>query len=179
MDLSPTARVILGFLAGGPKSGYDIKAIVDRSTRFFWAASYGQIYPELNRLANAGLVKRTAAKKGTRKRTEYTIKKAGRDALAAWLRSPEQAYELRDEGMLKLFFVGHLGTEDARAVLEARRDQHLGVVARLREIEPVASTAERFGPHEILKHGLEFHGHIAKWCDRTLAELDHTDKENR
>ena len=52
----PTAYVILGMLAWRPMSGYDIKATVDRSTRLFWAASYGQIYPELRRLAEAGLV---------------------------------------------------------------------------------------------------------------------------
>ena len=41
----------------GARTGYEIKSIVDRSTRFFWAASYGQIYPELRRLEAAGLVK--------------------------------------------------------------------------------------------------------------------------
>ena len=55
MELSPTGRVILGFLAVEPRSGYDIKEQVDKSTRFFWAASYGQIYPELKRLAGDGL----------------------------------------------------------------------------------------------------------------------------
>jgi PadR family transcriptional regulator AphA len=57
MELSPTAYVVLGMLNLGARTGYDIKGIVDRSTRFFWAASYGQIYPELNRLEHAGLVK--------------------------------------------------------------------------------------------------------------------------
>ena len=56
MEFSPTAYVILGMLAWGPLSGYDIKAVVDRSVRFFWAASYGQIYPELKRLSEAGLI---------------------------------------------------------------------------------------------------------------------------
>ena len=56
MELSPTARVILGFLGFEPMSGYEIKAFVDNSTRFFWAASYGQIYPALKRLAEAGLI---------------------------------------------------------------------------------------------------------------------------
>ena len=46
--MSATAYVILGMFRGAPKSGYEIKAAVDDSTRFFWAASYGQIYPELN-----------------------------------------------------------------------------------------------------------------------------------
>ena len=56
MELTPTGTVILGFLSGEEMSGYDIKTRVDESTRFFWAASYGQIYPELKRLAGAGLI---------------------------------------------------------------------------------------------------------------------------
>jgi len=55
-QLSPTAYVILGMVSKTPRSGYEIKAVVDGSTRFFWAASYGQIYPELKRLSEAGLV---------------------------------------------------------------------------------------------------------------------------
>lgn len=43
MELSPTAYVILGMVSREPRSGYEIKALVDDSTRFFWAASYGQI----------------------------------------------------------------------------------------------------------------------------------------
>ena len=43
MDLSNTAYVILGMLRHGERSGYEIKQAVDQSTRFFWAASYGQI----------------------------------------------------------------------------------------------------------------------------------------
>jgi len=56
-DLSPTGRVILGMIALGRSTGYDIKSFVDRTTRYFWAASYGQIYPELKRLEDRGLVR--------------------------------------------------------------------------------------------------------------------------
>ena len=69
--LSGTGYVILGMLALGVRTGYDIKAIVDRSTRFFWAASYGQIYPELRRLEEAGLVEGKSSPTGARKRKEY------------------------------------------------------------------------------------------------------------
>ena len=68
MDLSPTAYVILGFLSWRPMSGYDIKSVADESTRFFWAASYGQIYPELRRLADAGLIEAAEAAEGGRRR---------------------------------------------------------------------------------------------------------------
>ena len=63
-ELSPTARVILGMLGFEPMSGYEIKNFVDHSTRFFWAASYGQIYPELRRLAEAGLIEGEAQSPG-------------------------------------------------------------------------------------------------------------------
>jgi len=56
MELAPTAYVILGMLGLGARTGYDIKRVVDQSTRFFWAASYGQIYPELRQLEKDGLV---------------------------------------------------------------------------------------------------------------------------
>ena len=56
-SLSPTARVILGMLKLGVRTGYDIKKAIDFSTQFFWSASYGQIYPELKRLREAGLVR--------------------------------------------------------------------------------------------------------------------------
>src|SRR5947207_14273481 len=85
MELSPTAYVILGLLSLGPKSGYEIKASVDGAIRFFWAASYGQIYPELRKLADAGLVEGEARPSGGRRRTVYQLTDAGREQLGAWL----------------------------------------------------------------------------------------------
>src|SRR5581483_644451 len=104
MELSPTAYVILGMLGWRPMSGYEIKSIVDQSTRFFWAASYGQIYPELQRLSTAGLIEGRASPKGGRKRNVYRLTASGRKQLRAWLEAEPEVYELRDEGLLKLFF---------------------------------------------------------------------------
>src|SRR3954465_5468018 len=64
MELSPTARVLLGMIRKGGRTGYEIKQLVDRSTRFFWAASYGQIYPELRRLEEEGLIEGEDAPNG-------------------------------------------------------------------------------------------------------------------
>jgi DNA-binding PadR family transcriptional regulator len=71
MELGATAYVILGILNLGPHSGYDIKQLADMSTRHFWATSYGQIYPELKRLSESGLIKSEDASRGTRQRTLY------------------------------------------------------------------------------------------------------------
>jgi PadR family transcriptional regulator, regulatory protein AphA len=170
MDLSPTAYVVLGMLHKGPKSGYEIKAIVDNSTRFFWAASYGQIYPELRRLAKAGLVEGTAAPRDGRKRTVYKITPAGRKELRAWLRRPPEVFETRDEGLLKLFFAGALPREEAVNTLRAMREQRLRVIERLREIEPKAMAGGEF-PLMVLRGGITYNETIADWCERMEREL--------
>jgi PadR family transcriptional regulator, regulatory protein AphA len=169
-ELSPTAYVILGMLHGSPKSGYEIKSAVDQSTRFFWAASYGQIYPELRRLAKAGLIEGTAAPRDGRKRTVYKLTPEGRRALRAWLREPPTTFETRDEGLLKLFFAGALPPREAVSTLRAMREQQLGVVERLREIEPKAIAVGGF-PLMVLRGGIEQKLAIADWCKRMEEQL--------
>ena len=143
-ELSATAYVILGMVHREPRSGYEIKALVDNSTRFFWAASYGQIYPELKRLAEAGLIVGSEAPTGGRRRTVYEITADGEGELRAWLRQPPRTFETRDEGLLKLFFAGALPREEAVEILRAMRAQRLAAHARLRAIEETKGEMEPF-----------------------------------
>src|SRR3954470_14359621 len=104
-QLSPTARVLLAMIRTGRRTGYEIKQLVDVSTRFFWAASYGQIYPELKRLEQARLIRGEDEPSGGRQRRAYSLTHKGDEALDGWLRSDDEPlYELRDEALLKLFF---------------------------------------------------------------------------
>ncbi len=148
----------------GPRSGYDIKRFVDNSTRFFWAASYGQIYPELARLEEAGLIRGQSEARGGRKRKVYRLTTRGRDALHEWLVSPGLTYELRDEGFLKLFFADALSPDEALALIRAKREQSAAVVTRLREIEPRARERGGFA-YRVLQGGLAVHGSVVEWCD--------------
>ena len=175
MELSATGRVILGVLEVEPRSGYDIKALADKSTRFFWAASYGQIYPELKRLAERGLVEGSDEPHGGRKRTVYRITAKGRKALAAWLHDGQMTHELRDEGLLKLFFAATEGVDTAAAIIREKRDAHAAALAELREIEPYAKASGRFGPAEVLAYGLAYNEFAVRWCEQTLNEIE---KEN-
>jgi DNA-binding PadR family transcriptional regulator len=170
-ELSPTARVILGFLAVEPQSGYDIKTKVDSSTRFFWAASYGQIYPELKRLAERGLIEPESASEEGRRRTTYRMTPAGREAFTAWIREPDLTHELRDEGLLKMFFAGALDRADAIAVLEATREKAVRKREQLLAIEPLAADADRYGPLAVLRYGLGMAEFAIDWCDENLNEL--------
>lgn len=174
-DLSPTGRVILGLLHSESRTGYEIKSVVDNSTRFFWAASYGQIYPELKRLEAAGLVEVESAEEGGRRRARYAITAAGRDALHAWLTSDAAlVHEMRDEGLLKFFFSDALAPGEALLNVRAMRAHHESMVRRLREIEPMTIEARRNGrrhPYLTLHGGIELHEFLAGWCRRMEEEL--------
>ena len=132
--LSNTAYVILGLLDTRPRTGYEIKQTVDVSTRFFWAASYGQIYPELRQLREAGLVESERDPASARKREVHRVTHAGRGALRAWLAEPAATSEYRDEKLLKLFFSRAAAdpAEAGIAALRARGAEHAETAARLR-----------------------------------------------
>jgi DNA-binding PadR family transcriptional regulator len=170
MDGNGVTWVILGLLAHGPKSGYDVKAIVDRTTRFFWAASYGQIYPELRRLERDGLVAGKDEPTGGRKRRTYRLTRAGREALRDWLHGEETTIEYRDESLLRLFFADALPREEAIGLLEARRQGHLAYLSQLREIDARPGTDPDF-VDLVLRWGIEFNEWGARWCEEHLRRL--------
>jgi PadR family transcriptional regulator, regulatory protein AphA len=180
MDLSATARVILGMVRLGRQTGYEIKQLVDVSTRFFWAASYGQIYPELRRLEEHGLIEGDEPVAGDgRQRRPVRLTEAGERALAEWLRSgDEPGYELRDEGMLKLFFSDAMEPEERLGLVRAMHDGHEQAAARLRGIED-AARARGGGPYMTLRYGLAFHDFCAGWLAGLERELESALAERR
>jgi PadR family transcriptional regulator AphA len=181
MELSPTAYVILGMLRNEPRSGYEIKRVVDHSTRFFWAASYGQIYPELRRLAKAGLVEGEPRPTGGRRRTVYRLTDSGRDELRRWLDQPPERLELRDEGLLKLFFAVAAGPGKAGEIIDAKQRLMEQKLATLRKIEPEAAAAASSDPfpYLVLRYGIESSEWVIAWCERVRAELVGTKSKAR
>ncbi len=170
-QLSATAYVILGLIRKEPRSGYEIKAVVDNTTRFFWAASYGQIYPELKRLSEAGLVVGVETPTGGRRRTVYEITADGEEELRTWLRQPPGVYEMREEGLLKLFFADALPPEEAVRIVRAMRAHRLETAAQLRAMEPMAAQKEDPFPLIVLRGGIEFTEWFADWCERMEAKI--------
>jgi DNA-binding PadR family transcriptional regulator len=168
MELAPTAYVILGMLRLGRQTGYDIKQLVDRSTRFFWAASYGQIYPELKRLEDAGLIRGSADPQSGRRRRAYELTGEGSRVLDEWLRADDLAtLEMRDEGLLKLFFAGGLPREDAAALARAAGARHAVIVATLEQVQAAGPDPDSM-PAEVLRFGLDFH----RWCVQRFAQME-------
>jgi DNA-binding PadR family transcriptional regulator len=181
MELSATAKVILGMLAARPRSGYEIKQLVDSSARFFWAASYGQIYPELKRLQRAGLIEGADSSQGGRQRTVYELTAAGRKAARGWIAKPPEVFEMRDEGLLELFFAGSI--EPARTP-EIARERAASSREKATELRAIAETVEESGrpagPEAepdpgslaVLRYGIEMSEWTADWFERAAEDLE-------
>lgn len=170
--LANTAYVILGILQKGPMSGYDIKNKVDISARFFFTASYGQIYPELKRLQAAGLIEGTELLTGRRARTEYELTDAGRAALLEWLQQPSAGIEIRDEGLLKFFFGGRLDKDDLLARITALRAERAADLERIREISRDVPEEADDLQRAVLGYGLGLYQYVIDWCDQIAATIE-------
>jgi DNA-binding PadR family transcriptional regulator len=171
MELSATAKVILGMLAMRPRSGYEIKSFADESTKYFWAASYGQIYPELRRLADAGLIEGEHSPTGGRQRTVYRLTKAGRQTLREWHELPPEVFEHRDEGLLKLFLADAVAPKRAAEIARQYAELAAKVADELREVE--ANVGEKDpAPHTVLRFGIEHNDWVAEWFEGRALELE-------
>ena len=149
---------------------------MDRSTRFFWAASYGQIYPELRRLAETGLIEGEDSPRGERRRKVYKLTAAGRAELREWLAGEPEVFELRDEGLLRLFFASAAPTT-AASTLEAKRREHAETLERFRALE--ATGKPQGFALMVLRYGIELQEWALGWCDRAAAELERTSGDNK
>src|SRR5215470_15742809 len=152
----------------GARSGYEIKQTVENSIRFFWTISQVQIYPSLQLLEESGLITGRADPQGRRPRRVFEITQAGEAALRDWLtRDEPMPFELRDTGLLKVFFADALDREQALALLRAVRQRSVDRVRTLRAIEPAANAAEAQGnlyPGLTLRLGIAYHQAIIDVC---------------
>lgn len=177
--LNSTSYVILGMLARCPMSGYDIKNFNDKSTRHFWAISYGQIYPELKNLADAGLIEPDETTEGPRPRTAYRLTPLGREALTDWVSDPRvRPQEVRDEMLLRLFFADVLPIEERRTLLESMVRRHRELARGLLDHEPMAAAAGPSMQLATLRFGIAFHNFCAEHFE-ALARSNYSEEDRQ
>ncbi|MGH2685959.1 MAG: PadR family transcriptional regulator [Actinomycetota bacterium] len=167
-DLSLTAisYVVLGLVdALGRATPYEMKRVVAGSIGYFWPFPHSQLYAEPTRLAEAGLLREDQEESGRRRKT-YTITPSGRTALEEWiLRGEAELSEIRDLGLLQLFFASRL---PADAISDLARRHEALHRERLAEYEDLYRRIERGVPPAMvatLRMGVRFeHMAIDFWA---------------
>jgi PadR family transcriptional regulator AphA len=154
--LTATSHLVLGMMAAfGPMTGYRLERVVEATVAEFWTFPHSQLHAEAARLAADGLLGEEREPGGRRRRT-FAITPAGREALRAWLAEPEpERTQVRDPGMLKLFFASQapvdrsaLARDQARAH-RARAEEHARRLAELRAagVDPNMRATLELGVH--------------------------------
>jgi DNA-binding PadR family transcriptional regulator len=154
--VNKTRYAILGMLLEGPRTGYEIKSLMGRSTVYFWRESDSTIYPMLKVLAKEGKVFSNAAYSGKKKKEVFSITDTGRTEFKAWLESQTGSETPRNEFLLKLFFV-----EDRKDMIrlfqerlekaEKTYDEYKKIAERLETLDDFPSKAIRL---KALRYGI-------------------------
>ena len=163
ISLTATSYIVLGLIEmRGEGTPYDLKSWVAQSVGNFWSVPHSAVYAETVRLSAAGLLIERREHHG-RRRKVYSLTPAGREALEAWRRSPTEGMgELRDPGLLKLFFGADIPTL-AAARLEAHQHQLTGYERRI-DVTPSG------GPKLTLEAGIAHEREWVAFWSRLAAE---------
>ncbi len=169
--LNNTAIVVLGMVGADRRNGYEIGRSVERSTRYFWPASVGGIYPELRRLEDAGLIEGRDDPTGDRARRNYELTTLGRAALQDWLLDETVGrVDFRHEDLLRLFLATDLEAEALAELLDRIADGH---DMRRRDLEASARPDADAAVNRalVLDYGVALNQAAATWCRGAAAHL--------
>jgi DNA-binding PadR family transcriptional regulator len=167
-----TTYAVLGQVAAGPTTGYDIKARLEAGAAHFWHASYSQIYAELRRLTELGLVTERHVRQDARPdKRVYTITARGRRALREWLEEPWGLARLRDESLVKLTLADSLPPGEVIGELRRLKAAH---ERRRAEFEAeIAALPEGTSLNLVLalRKGVHAQRAFARWCQEAIDAI--------
>jgi DNA-binding PadR family transcriptional regulator len=161
---APTTDIaVLGALSVEPMNGYELRRSIRDVLGHFWSESFGQIYPALGRLHDAGFVQaRPGGRPGS---TEYTTTASGDERLAELLTHPIKDRPPRNGTLLRLFFGRHLGADRCCELLDETAADTRAQLAHLLETRrEVEAEALADAPYFLITIDLGI-----RTCEATLA----------
>jgi PadR family transcriptional regulator AphA len=173
-------HALLGLIFEMPGiTGYDVVQIFDLSMAHFWHARQGQIYPTLDRMDRAGLIRsRAQVQKRRPNKRLYSIAARGERVLREWLESPVEEFRIKYPMLLCTRFLGHLGADRALQKLVEQKVQCGKYLGILRAAERTHFAGPKFEDvHEMfsyftLRYGIEWMEESVRWCDWVAEEIE-------
>src|ERR1700688_4637251 len=131
MAIGTLGHALLGLLAQRECTGYELTRTFDESLAHVWPTKHSQIYPELAKLQEAGLIRQSGA--GARGSKTYAATPEGLAEVRRWMRETIPSESVRTERMLRVFFLWLLPPGEAAAYLRAIGAAHRDRAARFAE----------------------------------------------
>lgn len=164
-------HAVLGLLSQQSGSGWDLMQKFEISLANVWPATQSQVYGELGKLADAGLI--TVVAEGPRGRKEYAITDAGREELRHWLLEAPRRTR-RDDLMLRVFFLNAVEPAQAREFLQRGvqigHERHQELVKLEEQVDWGEDALSVYG-RIVLEYGLRFTEMHREWAEWALTQL--------
>jgi DNA-binding PadR family transcriptional regulator len=175
-QLAPTEAAVLGLLAYGESSGYDLKRAVDRSVGYFWGPAKSRIYTVLPRLVELGYAtRRDVVQRNRPNKQVYRITRAGRAAIREWLSEPSGPTPDRNPLLLKVFFGDQADPETVLEHVRARRAQAEQLKRELDELDRAACEGDDADYPALTRvYGREWAEAMIRWANHVERELTHS-----
>jgi DNA-binding PadR family transcriptional regulator len=162
---------LLGILADRPQTGWGLLKHFESTLGYAWPALHSQIYPELARLREAGLIVQSG--EGPRRAKEYELTPAGAAEVRRWLRETEPGRGGRSDPLLRVFLLWLLEPEDAERHLRREADRLRDLLAELEGIAagPREDTRKELAYGLALDWGLRETRARLEWADQAIATV--------
>lgn len=162
-SLNPTAASLLGFLHDGPMTGYDLSQVADLTIGAFWSLTRSQVYRELGRMEDDGLV--AAGPPGVRDRRPYTLTEAGRSAFRDWAARTPAGESIRFPLLLAVALGRHVDDEVLADHLAVHRRRHRQRLDGYEEAWTAAEASDDVDAHALatLSFGLAYERMVLAW----------------
>ncbi|MET8138345.1 PadR family transcriptional regulator [Streptomyces sp. NPDC005251] len=158
-------HALLGLLSERPASGYDLLKRFETSLANAWPATQSQMYTELSKLADNGLI--SVSTQGPRGRKEYTLTDEGLAELRHWLTEIKPQRHTRSDILLRVFFLNVITPDQARGYLtelmELSEQEH-EALRRLADSIDWGDDPLSVNGKIALEYGLRFNTMRRKWA---------------
>ena len=174
---------VLAALLEGESSGYDLAKGFDASVANFWMATPQQLYRELDRLAEQGLIQARVVHQERRpNKRMYSLTEAGRDAIQQFTARAPKPSVIRDELMVKVRPPmpvtrrpsANSSSNDCNGPPpNCNATNGFGLVCSTAAAEEeYLAQAERVGPYLTLLRGIAFEQENIRWAEHALTIIE-------
>ncbi|MER5929975.1 PadR family transcriptional regulator [Streptomyces sp. NPDC002054] len=171
-------HAILTALLEKPSSGLELTRRFDKSIGYFWSATHQQIYRELGRLEEAGLIRELPSEQPARgQKKEFEVLPAGSAELARWVGGSQDPKPIRDPLLLRMRAAGVVGPGGLTAELRRHLELHRRQLAEYEAIEAKDFPPERRSTDEdrlrrlVLRGGIGLETFWLHWLEEAIAEV--------
>lgn len=120
---------LLGVLEARPMTGYELAQFFAQSAAWVWSAPHSNIYPELRRLENEGLLTSTTDVRGERlERRVYELTDLGLRQLLEWAATEPTPSYLRDPLLVRIGFLDLADPTEATKMLRTFIDEQAQLI---------------------------------------------------